>query len=233
MLIIKAGWRGHWGYIARVLVAQSCLTLCNPMDCSPPGSSFHGTLQARILEWVTIPFSRGSSQPRGQNWVSCTAGRFFIVWVTRVALFYICACLSFSITFSVTDFLTKASVTLLLLGWEGVSDRTLTERGIILLPKRLHFYREKYLFSLKCFLLLIIRYIPHWVRGVNSHLLAVLLFPVNLNIGWKHNDIPRFIATISTDREEDVMKHFYAGSPHTRHECRAASNTAASFHSFI
>ena len=46
-----------------VLVAQSCLTLCNPMDCSPPGSSFHGTLQERILEWVTIPFSRGSFSP--------------------------------------------------------------------------------------------------------------------------------------------------------------------------
>ena len=44
-----------------VLITQSCLTLCNPMDCSPPGSSVHGPLQARILEWVAIPFSRGSS----------------------------------------------------------------------------------------------------------------------------------------------------------------------------
>ena len=43
---------------------QSCLTLCNPMDCSPPGSSVHGILQAGILEWVAIPFSRGSSQPQ-------------------------------------------------------------------------------------------------------------------------------------------------------------------------
>ena len=40
---------------------QSCLTLCDPMDCSPPGSSVHGILQARILEWVAMPFSRGSS----------------------------------------------------------------------------------------------------------------------------------------------------------------------------
>ena len=47
-----------------VLVAQSCLTPCNPMDWSPPGSSVHGILQARILEWVAISFSRGSSQPR-------------------------------------------------------------------------------------------------------------------------------------------------------------------------
>ena len=45
-------------------VAQSCLTLCDPMDCSLPGFSVHGILQARILEWVTISFSRGSSQPR-------------------------------------------------------------------------------------------------------------------------------------------------------------------------
>ena len=47
----------------KVLVAQSCLTICNPMDCIPPGSSVHGILQARILEWVAIPFSKESSQP--------------------------------------------------------------------------------------------------------------------------------------------------------------------------
>ena len=45
----------------KVLVPQSCLTLCNPMNCNPPGSSIHGILQARILEWVAIPFSKGSS----------------------------------------------------------------------------------------------------------------------------------------------------------------------------
>ena len=48
---------------AKVKVDQSCLTLYDPMDCSPPGSSVHGILQARILEWVAIPFSRGSSNP--------------------------------------------------------------------------------------------------------------------------------------------------------------------------
>ena len=47
-----------------VLVSQLCLALCNPMDCSPPGSSVHGILQARTLELIVIPFSRGSSQPR-------------------------------------------------------------------------------------------------------------------------------------------------------------------------
>ena len=56
---------------------QSCLMLCDPMDCSPPGSSVHGILQARILEWVAMPSSRGSSWPRDQTWVSCIAGRFF------------------------------------------------------------------------------------------------------------------------------------------------------------
>ena len=45
-------------------VAQLCLTLCDPMDCNPPGSSVHGIFQARVLEWIAISFSRGSSQPR-------------------------------------------------------------------------------------------------------------------------------------------------------------------------
>ena len=61
----------------KVKVAQLCLTLCNPMDCSLPGSSARGILQARILEWVAIPFSRGSSQPWDQTQVFCIAGRFF------------------------------------------------------------------------------------------------------------------------------------------------------------
>ena len=69
-----------------VSVAQSYLTVCNPMDCSPPGASVHGMLQARILQWVAIPFSRGSSQPRDWTEVSCTAGEFFTVWATREAL---------------------------------------------------------------------------------------------------------------------------------------------------
>ena len=51
-------------------VTQSCPTLCNPMNCSPPGSSAHGIFQVRILEWIAFPFSRGSSQPRDQTWVS-------------------------------------------------------------------------------------------------------------------------------------------------------------------
>ena len=61
------------GKKVKVLVTQSCLTLCDPMDYSPPGSSIHGIIQASI-EWVAIPFSRVSSQLRDQTWVSCTAG---------------------------------------------------------------------------------------------------------------------------------------------------------------
>ena len=60
-----------------MLVTQSCLTLRNPMDCSPPGSSVHGILQARILEWVAISFSRASSPSRDQTWVSHIAGRLY------------------------------------------------------------------------------------------------------------------------------------------------------------
>ena len=65
-----------------VLTAQSCPTLWDPVACSPPGSSVHGNFQARILEWVAISFSRGSSQPRDRTWDSLTTGRFFTVWAT-------------------------------------------------------------------------------------------------------------------------------------------------------
>ena len=68
-----------------LLLAQSCLTLWDPMNCSSPGSSVHGISQARILEWIASPFSRRSYQPRDQSWVSCIAGRFFTIWATREA----------------------------------------------------------------------------------------------------------------------------------------------------
>ena len=61
------------------LVAKSCLSLCDPMDWSLPGSSVHRILQARILEWIDIPFSRGSPRPKDWTWVSYIAGRFFTV----------------------------------------------------------------------------------------------------------------------------------------------------------
>ena len=68
-----------------VLVAQSCPTLWDPMNYSPPGSSVHGILQARILEWVAISFSRRFSWPRNQTEVSSIAGRRFTVWATKEA----------------------------------------------------------------------------------------------------------------------------------------------------
>ena len=72
------------------MTSQLCLTLCNPMDCSLPSSSVHGILQARILECVAMPFSRGSSWPRGQTWIFYIAGRFFTIWVTREARLTLC-----------------------------------------------------------------------------------------------------------------------------------------------
>ena len=68
------------------LVVQSCPTLYDTMDCSPPGSSVRGIHQARILQWVAIPFYGGSSRLRDQTQVSCTIGRFFTVWARREAL---------------------------------------------------------------------------------------------------------------------------------------------------
>ena len=61
---------------------QLCLTLCDPLDYSPPGSSFHGILQARLLEWVPISFSRGSSWPSDWTQVSCIVGRLLNDWAT-------------------------------------------------------------------------------------------------------------------------------------------------------
>ena len=67
-------------------VTQSCPTLCDPVDCSPPGYSVHGILQARILEWIAISFSRGSSRPRDRTQVSCIASRRFNLWATSEGL---------------------------------------------------------------------------------------------------------------------------------------------------
>ena len=74
---------GHSFLHGGFLVSRVSEVFCNPMDYSPPGSSVHGILQEKILEWVTIPFSRGSSWPRDRTWVSHIASRFFTVWSTR------------------------------------------------------------------------------------------------------------------------------------------------------
>ena len=68
-------------------VIQSCLTLCDPMDCSPPGSSVHGIIPVRILEWTAMPSSRGSSQPRDRTQSPALAGGLFTVWATWEAIY--------------------------------------------------------------------------------------------------------------------------------------------------
>ena len=83
----NAGWCGHCrtALCACVLSPQLCLTLCDPVDCSPPGSSVHGTLQVRILQWVAMPSSRGSSQPRDWTCISmspASAGGLFTTSAT-------------------------------------------------------------------------------------------------------------------------------------------------------
>ena len=70
-------------YCCCSLVAKSCLTLCDPMDYSPPGPSVHGILQARILEWVAMPSSGGSSWPSDQTQVSCFGRQILYHWATR------------------------------------------------------------------------------------------------------------------------------------------------------
>ena len=71
---------GHHIIIWSYLVSELCLTLCDPMDCTLPGSSVHGISQARILEWAAISFSRTSSQPRHQIHISCTGRQILYHW---------------------------------------------------------------------------------------------------------------------------------------------------------
>ena len=77
---------------AATKLLQLCPTLCDPVDGSQPGSPIPGILQARILEWIAIPFFRGSSWSRDQTQISCIAGKFFTIWATREApsIPYIC-----------------------------------------------------------------------------------------------------------------------------------------------
>ena len=74
---------GRYKMISESEIAQSCPTLCDPMDCSLPGSSVHGIFQAIVLKWIAISFSRGSSWPRDWTQVSRIVDRRFIIWATR------------------------------------------------------------------------------------------------------------------------------------------------------
>ena len=96
--LILLGCFSFWFFFT-IQVAQSSLTLCDPMDYT-----VHGILQARILERVIFPFSRGSSQPRDWTQVSCIAGGFFTSWATREALFC-CSGLLLSPSFHLGDVL--------------------------------------------------------------------------------------------------------------------------------
>ena len=73
-------WPASWETYMQVRKQQLDLDSLQPVDCSPPSSSIHGILQARILEWVAISFSRGSSWPRDRTWVSHIGGRCFNLW---------------------------------------------------------------------------------------------------------------------------------------------------------
>ena len=97
-IAINISHRVFWGlmlsclllvhYCCCCLVAKSCPVLYDPLDCSPPGSSVHGILQERILVWVAMPSSRGSSQPRNWTCLSCITGGFLTLWATMEAPWY-------------------------------------------------------------------------------------------------------------------------------------------------
>ena len=84
-IIFKLGKKIYYQSKSASEIAQSCRTLCNPVDCSLPGSYIHVILQARILQWVAISFSMGSSQLRDRTQVSCIAGRCFTLCAIREA----------------------------------------------------------------------------------------------------------------------------------------------------
>ena len=84
LIYLKILWWGKSQY--QLKWKWSRVWLCDPVDCSLPGSPVHGIFQARVLEWVAISFSRASSQPRDQTQVSCIVGRRFTVWSTREVL---------------------------------------------------------------------------------------------------------------------------------------------------
>ena len=95
-----AEWLSEINHKVSMLVTQSSPTLCDSLDYSLPGSSVCGILQARILEWISILFSRGSSWPRDQTKVSCIAGRFFTVWAMHLSLPH---CISYNLYFSTIE----------------------------------------------------------------------------------------------------------------------------------
>ena len=89
-LLINLWTHVLWGEVRWGEVSQSCPTLCDPVDCNLLGCSVHGILQARIMEWIAISFSRGSSRPRDRTWVSRTGGtRFNCLLLNHFCIFWI------------------------------------------------------------------------------------------------------------------------------------------------
>ena len=137
----KVRWKmfgGGWWWFSCYIVSDSC----DPTDCTPPDSFVHGILQARILEWVAISFSRGSSQPRDQALVSCIAGEFFTpeppgkpTEGLLSLFFFLVLFMSGEITANVSDPVERETLkiqetiaeTMLLSGWAGMGSRTLVE----------------------------------------------------------------------------------------------------------
>ena len=99
---------GPEGSMCVCVCTQSCLTLCDPMDYSLPGSSVYGTFQARILEWVAMSSSGGSSQPGDWTQVSHIAGGFFTFWATREA--YLLAYLPQTLLMLLLELSTQATI---------------------------------------------------------------------------------------------------------------------------
>ena len=109
-LSFTMGWNQRFSTVLllwKVLVVQSCLTLCDSVACSPQGFSVHGILHARLLEWVAISFSGRSSQPRDRTKVSCIAGRFFTILYHSLLLW----------TFQITQCALWTLVLLIICSW--------------------------------------------------------------------------------------------------------------------
>ena len=123
-------------------VAKSCMTLCDPIDYSLPGSCVHEIFQARILEWVAMPSSRGSSKPRDGTHVSCVVDKFFTCWA-MVETLYICVCVCVCVCvyiciYSLPWWLSgkestcNAGDTGLILGWEDPLEKEMATHSSIL-----------------------------------------------------------------------------------------------------
>ena len=141
-------------YYVSVLLCELCPTLCNPMDCSPPASSIHVILLARILEWVAIPFSRWSSWLRDQTLVSCIAGRVSTIWGTGKPTFVIIITYDDLPQEALPLYLKRLTLRQVVQGllrkrWTFLLMLSLTLVQQCILPKNWPFFRSKWIHSTK------------------------------------------------------------------------------------